>query len=755
MLQPGLANVDRNVRFLRLIPLLVVLPAAARAQPVQVIHAFDTPPRSPLGGLVQAGDGSLYGTTSFGGARGTIYRIDPAGQVSVVHRFTSGRYPSEGLITGNDGALYGTTRSGGSGGAGTVFRFDPATRMLRTLHAFTGLTGGSSPAGPLMQASDGMLYGVTESGGAGGGGTIFRVNPATGATVTLHAFESFGAGGERPVAGLTEAPNGFLYGTTRQAASIYGLVYRLDRATGGVTTVHEFNRTTGWDPTSTLTRSADGFLYGTTLRGGADDAGTIYRLNPATGALQFVYELRPSNGTDGGAPYTRLVEASDGHLYGTTRSSGSTQIGTIFRLVRLVGGGFSCATLRVFDPPSTGSGGLADLTLTTDGFLYGATEHGGPGTGGTVFRFDPLGRGQPSDPLSFSVVHAFTVLGAGWEPSALVQAPDGLLYGTTRAGGAHGRGEVYRVDRTTGVVTSLGSLPGPPLPAYEYASNSPLVPGGDGYLYGTSSRGNAAPGDDRIIRVDPLNGTVTTALTLPTSGGGSSSLPGLMRTPDGRLYGTQRGSSFRLFRFDPTTSAATTVATPTVGTGLTLSEGMAGSDGWLYFSRSDIVQMGHRLFRYTATVFRIDPNTGSQENVTGFEATAIGSPVQAASGRLYVTIQVEPGLQLVAIDPVARTSEVVYSLPGWLIGINGLSVAPDGSLYGILVERSTSTLVRFDPIDTCAHAPPYVRRRRGPAGHADARGRWRALRRGIRWADGRRDDLPRLHDRHCARARHG
>ncbi len=131
---------------------------------------------------------------------------------------------------------------------------------------------------------------MTERGGPSAGGVVYRVNPVTHAAVTLHAFSAAGPTGDRPAASLIEASNGFLYGTTRNSPGFGGLIYRLDRATGAVTTVHEFSRAAGWDPTSALTRSTDGFLYGTTLRGGTEDAGTIYRLDPATGGVATVYE---------------------------------------------------------------------------------------------------------------------------------------------------------------------------------------------------------------------------------------------------------------------------------------------------------------------------------------------------------------------------------------------------------------------------------------------------------------------------------
>jgi len=140
---------------------------------------------SPLGGLVQANDGNLYGTTGFGGTNssfGTIFKITTNGVLTTLFNFhfTDGEVPSAKLTFGSDGNLYGTTTFGGLAGGnvsvnglGTVFR-------ITTDGIFTSLsrfqrTNGSNPSAPLLLGHDGNLYGTTPNGGAGSGGTIFRI----------------------------------------------------------------------------------------------------------------------------------------------------------------------------------------------------------------------------------------------------------------------------------------------------------------------------------------------------------------------------------------------------------------------------------------------------------------------------------------------------------------------------------------------------------------------------------------------------
>jgi uncharacterized repeat protein (TIGR03803 family) len=147
------------------------------------LHAFDYHDGAfPYAGLVQGNDGNFYGATLTGGDSGvgTIFKITSDGVFATIHTFnhTDGANPSGTLVQGRDGFFYGTTQSGGSsrncsGGCGTIFKVSPAG-ALTTLHSFIGLDGETPYAG-LMQAGDGSLYGTTVDGGTYGYGTIFRM----------------------------------------------------------------------------------------------------------------------------------------------------------------------------------------------------------------------------------------------------------------------------------------------------------------------------------------------------------------------------------------------------------------------------------------------------------------------------------------------------------------------------------------------------------------------------------------------------
>jgi uncharacterized repeat protein (TIGR03803 family) len=144
----------------------------------------------PIGGVIQATDGNLYGTTYQGGdsGAGVVFQLSPAGSVNLLHTFTGGAdgaYPYAGLIQAPDGSLYGTALAGGdvNTSAGTVFRAT-GSGSFTVIHAFTGGTDGTEPAAALTLGTDGNFYGVTYAGGDFGGGTAFRIRSVPTPTIT-------------------------------------------------------------------------------------------------------------------------------------------------------------------------------------------------------------------------------------------------------------------------------------------------------------------------------------------------------------------------------------------------------------------------------------------------------------------------------------------------------------------------------------------------------------------------------------------
>jgi uncharacterized repeat protein (TIGR03803 family) len=142
---------------------------------------------TPIGGLIDGGDGVFYGTATQGGTegRGVLYSITPAGVFNVLHAFNNanGSRPLAELLLGSDGKLYGTTTAGGVNSTGTTTSFGTMFSISRDGTGFTRLysfdgSQGSGPGSQLLQLSSGVFVGLAGSSGSCGYGTLFQYSQA-------------------------------------------------------------------------------------------------------------------------------------------------------------------------------------------------------------------------------------------------------------------------------------------------------------------------------------------------------------------------------------------------------------------------------------------------------------------------------------------------------------------------------------------------------------------------------------------------
>lgn len=135
----------------------------------------------PNGGLIRDSAGNLYGTTTDGGASttGTVFKVSQTSAKSILYSFgwnPDAQVPMSGLIQDSAGNLYGTTELGGEYGWGTVYRLDAAGNET-VLYSFTGGVDGQYALGVLARDAAGNLYGTTQRGGTYGFGTVFKLKP--------------------------------------------------------------------------------------------------------------------------------------------------------------------------------------------------------------------------------------------------------------------------------------------------------------------------------------------------------------------------------------------------------------------------------------------------------------------------------------------------------------------------------------------------------------------------------------------------
>jgi uncharacterized repeat protein (TIGR03803 family) len=300
-----------------------------RSGQFSTVHSFSggTDGADPGAGLTRdRATGDLYGTTTGGGAFhvGGIFKLTPDGTVVVLHDFnpdTEGDQPDGALTLDGQGNLYGTTYQDGPNAIGTVFEL-AANGEFRILHAFgaVGSPEGGNPIGRLERHRD-NFYGVTTSGGAGTGSSIFKVTSDGAFSMVYNPFTE----------GFEGAPardkSGNFYGAYTSGAN--DEVYVLNRK-GEFSPLHAFDATTdGRFPVGDMLLTKRGVLYGATARGGPNgDNGTIYKLT-LEGKFTLLHGLAgpPNDGTE---PSGGLVRGPGGKLYGTAIYGGRYGDGIIF-----------------------------------------------------------------------------------------------------------------------------------------------------------------------------------------------------------------------------------------------------------------------------------------------------------------------------------------------------------------------------------------------------------------------------------------
>ena len=231
---------------------------------VSGIFSFAVDPRNigPYGGSMRATDGFFYGLSYYDGnfSNGTLFKYDYINNVATTMvnlDSITGDQPLGNLLQASNGLLYGLTSNGGANNSGTLFSYilgDTAVNVL------VNLPINASPQGSLMQASDGNLYGLTYGDGINSGGTIFQFNIAGNTYSPLYNLPQYA----NPYGSLLEIGKDTLYGGT-YGDGLYrdGTLFKyyiLDNSSYTVLFNFEYS---GTIPPA-LVHATDGNIYGTT-----------------------------------------------------------------------------------------------------------------------------------------------------------------------------------------------------------------------------------------------------------------------------------------------------------------------------------------------------------------------------------------------------------------------------------------------------------------------------------------------------------
>ncbi len=355
--------------------------------------------------------------------------------------FPDGALPLCSPVTDGNSVLYGTTEAGGLSNAGTIFRIRKDGTGFAVLKDFL-VSDGGYPFASLVLSTGGRLFGTTLGGGSSNLGTIFSLNRDGSGFSLLHSFLG-GGDGQNPRSAIIQATDGALYGVTPSGnSSAQGTIFKINPDGTGYSVIFAFpGLTSGVQPYGRLLEGSDGLLYGTTIAGGTPGGGVVFGIAKDGSGYNILHNFGGS--ADGGIPSAGLIEASGGVLYGTTSRGGSGNAGTVFSVSR---DGSGYGILRSFS--ATGGDAAfpqSELIESSDGVLYGSAQSGGAAGYGATFSMNKDGSG-------YAILRSF--LGPsvdGDTPSSLLQLSNGVFCGTTM----HGAGDV-------GSVFALSSSPLPP-----------------------------------------------------------------------------------------------------------------------------------------------------------------------------------------------------------------------------------------------------------------------------------------------------
>jgi len=368
------------------------------------------------------------------------------------------------------------------------------------LYAFTGAQDGGSPWSDVVLDPTNAIYGTTQSGGMSSGccGKVFKLTPSASgySETTAYAFQS-GMDGSSPAFEALQLKGGSIYGTTPVGgggcgSDGCGTVFRLDvaRSKYHETVLYRFKGgDDGQRPFGGVVVGNNGVIFGATVQGGGTcDCGTVYELKPSKGAYTEV-QLHRFVGTDGSSPIGTLLLAG-GSIFGTTDSGGTGQGGTVFELSPK-GKSYAFAVLWSFGGPNDGDAPLGGVVRSPNGVLYGTTEDGGASGQGTVFSLQPSGNTYTEKTL-----HVFSGAEDGNGPYAGLSVRGNMLYGTTQYGGGSGCGGpgcgiVFKITTTGTRYSVLHVFQGGSDGATPEAG---VIAGKNSILYGTTVAGGACGG---------------------------------------------------------------------------------------------------------------------------------------------------------------------------------------------------------------------------------------------------------------------
>lgn len=561
-------------------------------------------------GLCEANNGKLFGVSEDGGENnlGYIFEFDPNTSIlKSVFSFNDtiqGRQPYGNIMLANNGFIYGTTTFGGINDDGVVFEFDPNTYSYNKKFDFDNLVYGKNPLSSLMQANNGLLYGVTESGGINNNGVLFEYDIVADIFTKNIDFNII-ANGYWAQTQLYQAYNGKLYGTMDSGFLGEGLLYEYDITTNTITLKVNFpsnNISSAFY--SNVIEADTNLLFGSSIQGGLFGSGYIYKYDLGLDLFTMVHSFDYAAGQ--GRQPTKQILKKDNEIIGLTSNGGDFDDGTIFKFgldteiftqlysfnksqnTEIPVGGLTLASsgklygvgipveigqFNGFSKQTTGDlfeFDLNNLTLTNivkfhnDGYLpinelvvspqnicYGVAFSGGVSNAGLIYSLNPRTK-------EYNVLHLFDASSnTGHSPISIYYHQSNKLYGLNISGGDYNDGSIFEYDLNTSNLTKMQDLNSLAL-GLDFSS---FVKGDDNDLlyFMTSSGGDniGIQGNGSIYELNLTSNILTKKQNFTSSNGGRARGK-LVFAKNKKFYGLAESGGDNnggtLFEYDPITN---------------------------------------------------------------------------------------------------------------------------------------------------------------------------------------------------------
>jgi uncharacterized repeat protein (TIGR03803 family) len=434
----------------------------------------------PKSDLIQASNGKLYGTTTYGGIndQGTIFEYDIlSATYTVKHSFSAavtGKNPWSGkLVEYPAGKLWGMTIVGGTNDFGVIYNYILSSGAVTKIHNFSGGSNGENPGGGLVLGNDNLLYGMSQGGGSNNAGIIFSLNPNNNAFIKKYNFNS-SISGATPYGSLYKGTDNYLYGMNSKGGQFNnGVLFQYSNSTNTLAKKHDFGFVgNGFSPAGDMVMTGKDTLYGLTTYGGAQSGGVIFELNLNNGNvknkfdLSFYYGVYPVNG---------FCLAPNNMLYATATEGGVSNKGTFFEYNKKLN-----TIVRYPINDINGNYPNSKISESSNGKLYGMTYKGGDYDKGIVFEFDPVLKVLKS-------VLSFDGSNKGSYPESDFIERNGTMYGLTTKGGSYDLGVLFAFNPVTYEYQKLFEFSGAVNGSNPVTSLTEV----DGFLYGICQKGGA------------------------------------------------------------------------------------------------------------------------------------------------------------------------------------------------------------------------------------------------------------------------